>query len=945
MRRAKTALVTTLCSMGLVAALATPAMAAFGFDQFDVAFSGEDGSAALEAGSHPFEMTTTFSVNTFVNGEGKELPEGETRNLTIRQIEGLVGNPTATPRCSEEQFITISDSASECPNATAVGLAEVRASFSPVDPGGTGGLHVPVFNLVPPPGVAAKLGFVVLNEPVTIDLTVSEEPPFEILAKIENIPQVLYFLGSEVTLWGNPAASVHDPWRGSCVGELTGETDEPVSHGLCPIDIPEKPFLTLSRACTGPLATRLEATAWNSFAPPVTDSVLTHDSFGDPQGMVGCEGLPFTADAAAQATSASADSPTGLDFDITVEDKGVVSPTGRANADIRKVEVTLPEGVTANPSAANGLGVCTLAEFESASLDSSGCPESSKLGTVEVETPVLENEILRGSVFLALPDNPSTPQPGAENPFDSLLALYFVIRNPELGISVTQVARVELDPRTGRLTTTVEDLPQFPLSRISMKLRDGPRAPLATPPTCGDHTTKTILTSWTGETSQATSSFATTTGPGGSSCPPAGIPPFSPGFEAGSTSNAAGAFSPFYIRLTRNDGEQEITRFSSLLPPGVSGKIAGLARCPEADIAAAAQKSGRSELALPSCPEASRIGRVLAGAGVGPTLTYVSGSAYLAGPFAGAPLSIVVLTPATAGPFDLGTVATREALDLDPESAQVRVDGSASEPIPHILNGIPLHLRELRVYVDRPGFTVNPTSCNPLAVQATVFGSFADLLAPADDAPTSVSERYQAAGCSALGFVPQISLRLRGGTRRGAHPALQVQVRARAGDANIGAVTATLPHSAFLEQGHLRTICTRVQFAADACPSASVYGYAKAFTPLLDEPLEGPVYLRSNGGDRELPDLVAALRGTVAVDLVGFIDSVHGRLRTRFKGAPDVPITKFVLNMDGGRKGLIANSESLCRTKQRALIRFTGHNGKVYLVRPLVRKRCKHHSR
>jgi len=911
--------------------LPTSALAAFGFEDLDVTFTDENAAITTQAGSHPFAMTTTFKVNTFVNGEGKEVPEGETKDLTLSQIEGLAGNPTATPRCPAANFIELSESGPRCPTATAVGIAAIRGDFAPISAADEGALHLPVYNLEPPPGVAAQLGFNVLGEPVTVQLTVSDEYPHNIVASIESIPQVLFFYSSEVTIWGNPADEAHDPLRGKCVGEAAIPTEEPVSKGLCPVDVPDEPFLTLPRACLGPLQTTLQATSWEG--EDAEDSVLTHDEATppNPQGITGCESLEFQPQTQAQATTAAAESPSGLDFSIQVDDEGLTSVDGRANADIRKVEVTLPEGVTANPSAANGLGACTKAQYESASVASAGCPDASKLGTVDVQTPILENTTLHGEVFLAEQDNPSTTTPGAENPFDSLLAMYMVIRDPTLGIVVTQAAKVQPDPQTGQIVTTVEDLPQFPLSEVELHLHGGPRAPLVAPPTCGSHAIKALLTSWTGKTVESSSSFTTTFGPNGSPCP-SGAPGFNPGFEAGSINNAAGAFSPFYMRLTRNDGEQDMTRLSSVLPPGVTGKIAGVAKCPDLAIAAAAVKTGRAELASPSCPGSSQIGRVMVGAGVGSSLTYVPGRMYLAGPFAGHPLSIAVITPAVAGPFDVGTVVTRVALDLNPETAQVEVDGSASDPFPRILQGIPLKLRELEIYVDREGFTLNPTSCNPMQVQASLLGS---------STAAQLTDRYQAASCSALGFAPKISLRLKGGTRRSAHPALRAEVKARAGDANIGAVTAVLPRSAFLDQGHIRTVCTRVQFNANACPAGSVYGYARAFTPLLDEPLEGSVYLRSNGGERELPDLVAALKGTVDFNLVGFIDSVDSRLRSRFVSAPDVPVTKFVLSMQGGAKGLIVNSENLCAKKQRARIRFTGHNGKVLKVQPLVKNGCK----
>ncbi len=552
---------------------------------------------------------------------------------------------------------------------------------------------------------------------------------------------------------------------------------------------------------------------------------------------------------------------------------------------------------------------------------------------MEVRTPLLEGKLLRGQIYVATQD---------ANPFGSLIALYMVIADPELGISVKLAGKVDPDPQTGQLITTFgeagHEIPQFPFSHFRFRFREGARAPLITPPRCGAYETTATFTPWANPNAPytTTATFHIGSGPGGTPCPAPGPLPFTPGFEAGSIDNAAGSYSPFYMRLTRPDGQQDLTRFDAVLPPGVSGKIAGLARCADAAIALAATKSARQELAAPSCPEASRVGRTLAGAGAGSALTWVPGSLYLAGPYAGAPLSVVAITPAQAGPFDAGTVVVREALALDPTSAQVRVDGGASDPIPHILKGIPLHLRELRVFTDRPGFTLNPTSCEPSHTLSALFGSYLNPLSPVDDMPAYLAARYQAASCASLGFKPRLDLRLKGGTRRSAHPALRAELRARPGDANIGAANVILPRSAFLENAHIGTICTRPRFAAGTCPKASIYGRARAFTPLLDEPLEGPVYLRANGGARQLPDLVADLRGTVDIELVGYIDAVNARIRTRFL-TPDAPVSRFVLNMKGGKKGLIANSANLCKAKQRASAYLRGQNGRRHDFKPLVR--------
>ncbi len=383
-----------------------------------------------------------------------------------------------------------------------------------------------------------------------------------------------------------------------------------------------------------------------------------------------------------------------------------------------------------------------------------------------------------------------------------------------------------------------------------------------------------------------------------------------------------------------------MTKFSSVLPPGVLGSLAGVEKCGPYAVAVAKQKTGRQELADPSCPAGSEIGHTVAGAGVGSALTYVKGKIYLGGPYNGDPLSVIAITPAIAGPFDAGTVAVRLALTLNPKTAEVEVDGANSDPIPHIIKGIVLKLRDLRVNVDRPNFILNPTSCDESSTKATLFGSYLDEINPFDDKPVDLSTRYQAANCLNLGFKPHLGLHLKGGTRRGNYPGLKAVYSPKKGDANIKGLVVRLPRSAFLEQGHIRTICTRVQFAAKACPKAARYGYVKAWTPLLDEPLQGPVCLRSS--NHKLPDMVFDLHGLVDVEVATRIDSVRGGIRATVEDAPDAPLSRVILKMQGGKKGLIVNSRNICvkRGRNRANIVGLGQNGKRFKNRTVMQVRC-----
>jgi hypothetical protein len=382
------------------------------------------------------------------------------------------------------------------------------------------------------------------------------------------------------------------------------------------------------------------------------------------------------------------------------------------------------------------------------------------------------------------------------------------------------------------------------------------------------------------------------------------------------------------LKLSREDGTQPIAAVDTMLPPGLTGKLAGLTYCPEGALAAAAARSGSAERQSPSCPASSEVGSVTVGAGAGPAPYYTSGRAYLAGPYKGAPLSLAIVTPAAAGPYDLGTVVVRAALNVDPETARIH---AISDPIPQILQGIPLDVRSIVLRMDRPNFTLNPTSCDPMELTGTAtspFGSAAVLKSP-----------FQVGGCEALPFKPKLILSLSGGTKRGGHPALKAVLTAKPGEAGIARSVVALPHSEFLEQAHIKTICTRVQFAASQCPAGSIYGTATAMTPLLDQPLSGPVYLRSSS--HPLPDLVADLNGQIHIALVGRVDSVKGGIRTSFEGVPDAPVSKFVLSMQGGKKGLLVNSRNICKGVNKATVQMDGQNGKAYDTTPVLGTKCK----
>lgn len=956
----RSALLAACASVAALAA-APSALGAYGVTAFDAAnTANSSGEVFTQAGGHPYEASSSIEITNH-EGPSVPVPDEPVKDVVAELPPGLLANPAAVGTCTTAKLTVqhLENDFNDCPVSSQIGVSYVNLGGSI--------LVLPLYNMISD-GAATRWAFNIGGVVVFYDARLRSESDYGANIEVRNINPSVPFIINKVIVWGTPAASVHDVARcdasklGNSMNSVPVCPDAPGKvGGPHPAGLAEIPYVTMPTKCTAAGEGMRYAIETDSWIHPETflhAEMRTHElpgyptpstSWGPQRGVESCHSVPFEPEISVQPTSTRGETPSGLAVELDVPTAGTLNPGGIAQSHLKKTIVTLPEGVTLNPSAAEGLGVCTPDQYAretATSLSGQGCPDSSKIGNLEIETPVLQ-ETVKGNLYLAQQDDPSTPQHGAENPFDSLLALYIVAKLPSRGIVVKVAGKVEPDEKTGQIRTVFDDLPQLPFSKFTLSFREGARAPLVTPSACGTYTTQADFAPWSAvdpdnptpaEVVHEETSFQVTSGVNGGSCPSGGVPPFHPGFTAGALNNNAGSYSPFYMRLTRQDGEQDMTKFSAVLPPGVSAKIAGVSKCPDAAIAAAKAKTGRQEQASPSCPANSEIGHILAGAGVGSVLTYVEGKVYLGGPYQGAPLSAVVVTPAVAGPFDVGTVITRVALTLDPRTAEVHVDGERSDPIPHILKGIPLKVRDLRVYIDRPDFTINPTSCNPSQVGAALFGSFLDVLSPADDVPVGLSSRFQAANCSRLAFKPKLSINLKGGTKRGGHPSLRAVLSPRGGDANIAAAAVTLPNSAFLDQAHIRTICTRVQYAAKACPPGAVYGHVAAFTPLLDEPLEGPVYLRSS--NHKLPDLVFALHGVVDIEAVGRIDSVHGGLRASFEGVPDAPISKAVIEMQGGKKGLVVNSRNLCAGTNRADAKFIGQNGKPYDFRPVVKPRC-----
>jgi len=908
------------------------------------------GADYTQAGGHPYEASTSFAWNTKFTEYPPEEPlaaamaitaEGRPKDVVAELPAGFVGDPTATPKCEHLGMVV----RFECPPATQVGTATANPFVGTI-----GRLRMfGIYNVKPPKDAPALFAFQTPAGVIPLVPTLRDDGTYGLNATVRNIPQADVVYQSSVTLWGKPADPSHDAQRCAqinFISETCQGTDEggqafsgfdPATYSPHPSTAPLKPFITNPTECDGqPVLTRLHVSSYEEAAAfePDGDPDLSDPDWdsaaAEAPAVTGCEKLAFSPSIALRPTTTQASSPTGLHVELTIPQND--EPNGLATAHLKDTTVVLPEGMTVNSSSVDGLGACTSAQIGLTSPAGNGdpvfdklvpqCPLSSKIGSVEVDTPLLEDPLL-GDVYLAKQH---------DNPFNSLLAIYIVVEGP--GLIVKLAGHVQTDPNTGRLTTSVLDNPQLPFEKFTLDFKSGPRAPLMTPP-CGTHTSRANLTSWAAPSVviPIQDSFAITQGPNGGPCPTGAL---DPKLSAGLMSPIAGESSPFVFNISRADGTGVFTAIDVRNPEGLTAKLKGVPYCPEAQIANAISKSkagdGASELAVASCPSASQVGTAVAGAGAGSNPFYVtSGKVYLSGPYKGAPLSLVAVVPAVAGPFDLGVVVSRIALNIDPRTAQV---SAASDPLPTALHGIPLNVREIRVALDRPGFMQSPTDCSPAAVDATVYGI--------GGTTAAVSSPFRLGACKALAFQPRLGLRLFGGTKRGAYPRLRATLTAREGDANFARVAVTLARSTFLAQDHIRTVCTRVQFAAETCPAASVYGKLAAFTPLLDKPLTGPVYLRSSSNP--LPDLVAALRGPddqpIKIELVGRIDSVNSSIRTTFDLVPDAAVTKVVLDMQGGQKSLLENSRDLCKSKNLATVRLKAQNGKAHDFRPPVKPQC-----
>jgi hypothetical protein len=873
--------------------LAATAQAEFGFSNSVTELIGPGGSFSRQAGAHS-DLHVRFEFNPTSVG-GVNYPDGSVRDTIVTPPLGFVGNATDAPTCTLQQLNPKEPTGySTCPVSSQIGYVEIGTSPHP-RPGERPFVAAGLYNMAHGSNAPALFGFNFVG--AVVEITPGIEPGdfpggYRVTAVASALSQAKRTFWADVSLWGVPADKSHDAKR-----QETTPGSERQFFLNTPSPDRRKPFLSNPTSCPGVASGfTLSADSWQNPGDFVTETLDT-DGAGVPYVFNGCEQLSFEPSAVVKSGSHRAEEPTSLNVAIEVPQNQ--SPDGLASAAVRSTTVTFPTGMSISPSAAAGQGACSLSEIGLGSNDPPSCPLSSRLGTVSIKTPVLEEE-LGGDVILAKQ---------TENPFGTLLAMYLAIKGP--GFYLKLPGKVEADPETGQLTASFSDTPQLPFERLQLSLRGGANAPLVTPSACGTYSTQVEMTSWASPIPVSmTSPMTINEGCGGGG--------FEPGLEAGTVSPDAGSSSPFLLRVTRNDGEQNIGSIDTTLPKGLLAKLAGVPVCDDALAATGA------------CLASSQIGTVTVGAGAGSNPLYIPepGKAptavYLAGPYKGAPYSIVVKVPAQAGPFDLGNVVVRAAIYIDPHTAQVTV---ASDPLPRILEGIPVAYRDIRVEINRDDFTVNPTSCEPMKVVSTIVST--------TGASASPSSRFQAADCSKLAFKPKFTVSTQAKSSRADGASLDVKLTSGPGQANVGRVAVQLPKQLPSRLTTIQKACLAATFAANpaSCPVGSLVGAATAVTPILARSLSGPAYLVSHGG-AAFPDLVIVLQGEgITVDLTGAIN-IHGSITSStFATVPDVPITSFDLKLSTGPHSALAATipasakGSLCGAKLVMPTAIVGQNG------------------
>ncbi|MGA7704012.1 MAG: hypothetical protein WB998_03845 [Solirubrobacteraceae bacterium] len=867
-----------------------PEPAKFGFAQIDAWFTNADGTVDRQAGSHPYEFTFNFALNANSNTE----PEGgEPRNLDVNLPPGLVGDTNAVPQCTREQF-----DHEQCPTGSQIGAA----------PTGLGGgptpftISFPVYNLVPPPGHPAEFAFSILGIDAFLDATVRSDGDYGITEHVANIPQ-RGLVTSTVTIWGVPGESSHDPER-AC------HESDGVEYFGCASPDGEVPFLTMPTSCEGPLTDSASVNTWLNGAIGDQTSFLSHDAFGAPQGVTGCDRLNFSPSISVAPDTTDADTPAGLTVEVKMPQEGLTSQHALAMSNIKNTTVTLPEGVVINPGQAAGLGACQTVESAVGTREAPSCPNDSKVGTDEIETPLLK-ETLKGDVYVLQSDPPN---------------LKLLVAASAEGVNVKLVGDVHLDETTGRLTTTFTETPELPFTAFRLSFSGGAQAALTTPLHCGIYETTSDFTPWSTPSipdAFPASGFAISHGSAGAPCAGSALP-FSPSLTAGSTTDQAGGFTNFSLLLTREDDQQRIGALQFKTPEGLLGMIGKIPLCPE------------PQASQGTCSPASQIGHTVVEAGPGPYPLVVPqpgqppAPIYLTGGYKNAPYGLSIVVPLVVGPFTLQTQVVRARIEVNPLTTQLTI---TTDPLPTIIDGIPADLRAINAVIDKPGFMFNPTGCEP--------SSFSGTATSTEGATVPIGSHFQMGSCRALTFKPDFKVSTSGKTSRkdGAsldakiiYPTGELGANQASSQSNVKMVKVDLPKQLPSRLTTLQKACPSQTFEANpaACPEDSKVGTATAITPVLPVTLTGPAYFVSYGGAK-FPELVIVLQGYgVTVFLHGetFI-SKAGITSSTFRKVPDVPISSFELSLPEGPYSALAANGNLCTTKLKMPTAFTGQNGAV----------------
>jgi hypothetical protein len=914
MMRGRLLLLSVVCAVVLV--FPGVAVASFGLKSFDVTIQNQDGSADTQAGSHPFAMTTSFTMESTLNSKGEVATEQDLKDVKVDLPAGLVGNATAVPQCSQELLTAYNPNeensaynGAQCNDASAVGVAGLWLS-------NLGGfIYVPIYSVVPTPGFPAELGFNILGIPIVLVPSVRTGGDYGLDILSKNTSEALIVSASKVTIWGVPGDPGHDAFRGQCLNTITGE-----SQGICPAKVAPKPLLTLPSACSGPLRTTITVTSWQGGSSKAQS--VTHDGQGNPVGIDGCNQLDFNPRLTISPDTSQADTPAGLTAEVKPSLGGLLEGNSPSSADIKNTTVTLPAGMVINPGQAAGLQACQPTQENLASDQPPTCPLASKVGTDEIETPLLK-DTLKGNVYVLAQSNGGPGEPS--NLQSHPPTLQILVAASADGVNVKLVGNVHLNEATGQLTTTFTETPQLPFSDFRLAFSGGAQAALDTPTQCGTYTTNADFTPWSTPFHAdilTSDSFNILSGPGQGPC--VSSLPFSPSLHAGASTDQAAGFTNFSLLLQRADGQQRISRLQFNTPKGLLGMISKIPLCQEPQAAAG------------TCSAASQIGHTVVEAGPGPYPLVVPqpgqppAPIYLTGSYKGAPYGLSIAVPVIAGPFNLGTVVTRSAISVDPHTAQLTV---TTDPLPSILDGIPADLRTINAVIDRPGFMFNPTNCDPQSFSGTAFST--------EGASAPLERHFQVGSCQSLKFKPDFKVYTSGHTSRARGASLTAKIlyptippgnNQASSQANIKSVKVDLPKQLPSRLTTLQKACTAQTFEANPanCPSASVVGHAKALTPVLPVPVEGPAYFVSHGGEA-FPSLIIVLQGYgVTVDLVGstFI-SKAGITSSTFKSVPDVPVSTFELNLPQGKYSALAANGNLCKSKLRMPTAFTAQNGAI----------------